>query len=89
MAEIVRVLKQRYPNLKLAYASGKAPLLLWGPYLWADGEKGRRFDDLVYKRDDFREDGTHPTDSGQQAIAGQLVKFFTTDPTAEMWFVRH
>jgi lysophospholipase L1-like esterase len=36
----------------------------------------------VYKRDDFREDGTHPTDSGQQKIAEQLLKFFQTDPTA-------
>lgn len=131
-AEILRMLKRRFPNLKLAYlssrsyagyagtelnpepfayegafavrgliqdqingieslsyATGKAPLLLWGPYLWADGEKGRKAGDLVYKREDYRDDGTHPSDSGRQKIAEQLVKFFTTDPTATGWFLKH
>src|SRR4029077_8873695 len=74
----------------LSYASGKAPLLLWGPYLWADGEKGRKTDDLIYKREDYRDDGTnpHPSELGRQKIAEQLVKFFTTDPTAIGWFVK-
>jgi hypothetical protein len=132
MAEILRMLKQRYPNLKLAYVSsrsyggyasttlnpepyayesaiavrwliqdqskglpslsytaGKAPLLLWGPYLWADGERGRKSDDLVYHREDYRDDGTHPSDCGQQKIASQLLKFFKTDPAARPWFLEH
>ncbi|HEY2573536.1 MAG TPA: hypothetical protein VGH65_05675 [Verrucomicrobiaceae bacterium] len=73
----------------LSYADGKAPLLLWGPYLWADGEKGRKAGDLVYRREDFREDGTHPSDSGRQKVAEQLLRFFTTDPTAAAWFMNH
>jgi hypothetical protein len=130
-AEITRMLKKRFPNLRiiylssrsyagyattelnpepfayesafavrwliedqikgepeLSYADGKAPLLLWGPYLWADGEKGRKTDDLAYKREDYRDDGTHPSDSGRQKIAAQLLKFFTTDATAVGWFVQ-
>ena len=131
-AEILHLLKQRFPNLKLAYlssrsyggyagtplnpepfayesafavrwliqdqikgveslsyAADKVPLLLWGPYLWADGEKGRKAGDLIYKREDFRDDGTHPSDSGRQKIAEHLLKFFTTDPTTVGWFVKH
>ena len=130
MAQLIVMLKKRYPNLRLIYvssrsyggyaattlnpepyayesafavrwliqdqingavsldyAAGKAPLLLWGPYLWADGEKGRKAGDLVYKREDYRDDGTHPSDSGRQKIAEQLAEFFTTDPTAAGWFL--
>ena len=73
---------------KLDYKTGQTPLVLWGPYLWADGEKGRKAGDLIYKREDFRDDGTHPSDSGRQKVAEQLVKFFTTDATASGWFVK-
>ena len=73
----------------LRYTAGKVPLLLWGPYLWANGEKGRNYDDLVYRREDFHDDGTHPSDAGQQKIAEQILKFFKTDPTAKTWFLKH
>ncbi len=132
MAEILRMLKQRFPNLQIAYVSSrtyggyagtplnpepfayesafavrgliqdqiqgveslsyaadKVPLVLWGPYLWADGEKGRKAGDLIYQRADFRDDGTHPSDSGRQKVAEQLLKFFTSDPTTTRWFVKH
>lgn len=136
MGQIVQMLKQRYPNLQLAYFSsrsyggyattelnpepyayesafavrwliqdqikgndlsssdslsysaGKAPLLLWGPYLWADGEKGRQAGDLAFQRSDYRDDGTHPSETGRQKIAEQLLKFFATDPTAVSWFTQ-
>ena len=129
MSQIVRLLKERFPNLQLAYVSsrsyagyattelnpepyayesafavrwliqdqikgneslsysaGKAPVLLWGPYLWADGEKGRQADKLTYLRSDYRDDGTHPSETGRQKIAEQLLKFFSTDPAAKSWF---
>lgn len=70
----------------LSVAGGKAPVLLWGPYLWSDGEKGRQADNLKYEPADFRDDGTHPSPSGQQKVAEQLLHFFTTDPTAKPWF---
>lgn len=73
---------------KMSYADGKVPLVLWGPYLWSDGEKGRKAGDVVYKREDYRDDGTHPSDTGRQKVAEQLVKFFTTDATAKGWFVK-
>src|SRR6476660_7324623 len=31
----------------------KSPILLWGPYLWANGEKGRKAGDLIWKAEDF------------------------------------
>lgn len=66
----------------------KAPLLLWGPYLWADGVKGRRSDDLVWLREDFAGDGTHPSTSGREKVARQLLRFMKTDPTARPWFAK-
>ncbi len=132
---IVRKLKERFPNLRIAYLSsriyagyastrlnpepyayesafavrrlirdqweGKAsrnadpdkpktveePLLLWGPYLWADGVKGRRSDNLVWTRADLAGDGTHPSPSGQRKVAEQLLTFLKTDPTAKGWFL--
>jgi hypothetical protein len=65
----------------------KAPLLLWGPYLWGDGVKPRKADGLVWKREDLGPDGTHPSDSGRQKVADLLLTFFKTDATARPWFV--
>lgn len=64
------------------------PVLLWGPYLWANGNAGRKSDGLVYERADFAGDGTHPSASGSEKVAGQLLTFFKTDPTARSWFVK-
>jgi hypothetical protein len=132
---IVQKLKQRFPNLKVAYLSSRiyagyastplnpepfayesafavrwliqdqidgnreltarpgngpvrAPLLLWGPYLWADGVKGRKTDSLVWRREDLAADGTHPSPTGQLKVAEELLRFFKTDPTAKPWFVK-
>jgi hypothetical protein len=63
------------------------PVVLWGPYLWADGVKGREGDSLVWTRDDFAGDGTHPAGSARQKVAELLLKFFMSDPTAKTWFV--
>lgn len=64
----------------------KAPLLLWGPYLWANGEKGRKLDDLVWKREDLGGDGTHPSPSGRRKVAKLLLDSFKNDPLAKTWF---
>ena len=66
----------------------RAPLLLWGPYLWADGVGGRKLDDLAWTREDFTADGTHPSPAGSRKVARLLQKFFKTDPTATPWFLR-
>ncbi|HKB36281.1 MAG TPA: hypothetical protein VKD72_07490 [Gemmataceae bacterium] len=64
----------------------RAPLLRWGPYLWADGVKGRKVDGLTWERGDLAGDGTHPSESGQRKVAALLLRFFKTAPTAQGWF---
>jgi len=127
--KVLHLLKQRFPNLRIAYlgsriyggyattglnpepyayegafavrhliqkqiagdaelALEKSPLLLWGPYLWSEGEKGRKFDDLKYTKDDFGGDGTHPSNSGREKVAKQLLEFFATSPLAKGWFAQ-
>lgn len=63
-----------------------APWLSWGPYLWANGTT-RRKDGLTYEEGDFAIDGTHPSASGRQKVAGLLLQFFKTDTTAREWFL--
>jgi tetratricopeptide (TPR) repeat protein len=75
-------------QIKGADGAIKSPLLLWGPYLWADGEKGRKTDDLIWKPEDLGPDGTHPSTSGRQKVAELLLKFMKNDPTAKVWFNR-
>jgi hypothetical protein len=71
-------------------ARGKVdvPVLLWGPYLWADGVKGRKSDRLVWNRADLADDGTHPSPSGRQKVAELLLNFLKEDSTAKSWFVK-
>ena len=66
----------------------KAPLLLWGPYLWADGTTPRKSDKLTYVRDDFAADGTHPSEMGRDKVARVMLHFFKTDSLAKPWFVQ-
>lgn len=72
-------------NFDAARGPVKSPLLLWGPYLWADGATPRKADGFLYQKDDFGGDGTHPSSSGQQKVAELLLKFFKSEPTAK-WF---
>lgn len=65
-----------------------APLLLWGPYLWADGITPRQADGLHYLREDLAQDGTHPSQQGRQKVASFMLNFFLTDPLAKPWFAR-
>jgi hypothetical protein len=80
------------PALNYDPAKGevKMPLLLWGPYLWADGITPRKSDGLVWKREDLSErDGTHPSpDSGREKVANLLLTFFKNDPTSHPWFAK-
>jgi hypothetical protein len=78
------------PELNYDPAKGKvvAPWLAWGPYLWADGVKGRK-DGLVLLRADYKEtDGLHPSEAGLQKFVKLLMDFFQTDATARPWFVK-
>jgi hypothetical protein len=64
------------------------PWVAWGPYLWADGTRGRR-DGLKWNCSDFGPDGTHPSALGARKVAGLLVHFFRTSPTTRGWFDSH
>jgi hypothetical protein len=78
------------PKLNYDSARGevKSPIVLWGPYLWADGETPNKENGLAYKREDLRDsDGTHPSDSGREKVAKALLSFFKSDPSARLWFV--
>jgi len=66
----------------------RSPLLLWGPYFWGDGATPRKADGLVWERSDLGPDGTHPSENGRRKVAELLLKFFTEDPLARMWFVK-
>jgi hypothetical protein len=65
-----------------------APVLLWGPYLWADGQVPRKRDGLTWAPEDFHRDGTHPTRRGQLKVANQLLKFFTTNEFGKEVFLQ-
>jgi hypothetical protein len=87
---LIRDQQKGNPELNYEPAKGtvKAPLALWGPYLWADGLTPRKTDGLVWERQDLAGDGTHPSDSGRQKVAEMLLRFFKNDPLAKTWFVR-
>jgi hypothetical protein len=70
----------------LNYTKKLAPLILWGPYLWANGTAPRS-DGVVWNRADFEEDGTHPSQSGESKVAGMLMDFFKNSPYARCWFL--
>jgi hypothetical protein len=65
----------------------RSPVLLWGPYLWTDGAMPSSTG-MSWFREDFVADGVHLSTSGRAKAAAQLVRFFTTNPFAQPWFVR-
>lgn len=64
-----------------------APLLLWGPYIWADGTKARS-DGFAWLPHDVRaSDMTHPETSGREKVAYELLSFMHNDATARPWYL--
>ena len=70
----------------LNYAKKTAPLIVWGPYLWADGSTPRS-DGFVWNRTDFEEDGMHPSQNGESKVAFSLLEFFKNSPYSKCWFM--
>lgn len=77
-------------NYDAAKGEVKAPLVLWGPYLWADGVTPRKSDGLVWLREDLRaNDGTHPSETtGRAKVAKMLLNFVKTSPYAKSWYLK-
>ncbi len=76
------------PDLSHEDDEAVAPLLLWGPYIWADGTSGRS-DGFVWSCNDTRtNEFIHPSDDGMRKIGSQLLAFFKTHPTSRKWFLR-
>ena len=75
-------------NFDPARGPVKAPLALWGPYLWARGDAPRQFDGLTWTQDDVRADQLHPSEAGCKKTTQQLLKFFKTDEGAARWFLQ-
>jgi hypothetical protein len=53
----------------------KSPVLLWGPYFWANG-KHANSDGTMWVEEDFWRDGTHPSRSGVAKVGKILFDFF-------------
>jgi hypothetical protein len=64
------------------------PTVLWGPYLWADGDTPRD-DGLTWLPDDFQaKDGVHPTLSGSFKVAEQMMAVLHGPTAASLWYFR-
>jgi hypothetical protein len=76
------------PELNCDPAKGqvRSPWIAWGPYLWADGVKGRQ-DGLVWLREDLADDGMHPSRQGCDKVAKLLLDFLKRDQTSRVWFL--
>lgn len=66
-------------------ANAVAPWLAWGPYLWADGLNPRS-DGLVWQCSDLSADGTHPSNTGADKVAGMLLNHLLQSPFSRGWF---
>jgi hypothetical protein len=75
-------------NFDPALGEVKAPLVMWGPYLWACGNSPRKLDGMVWSEKDVRADWLHPNEAGAGKITALLLNFFKTDEGASRWFLK-
>lgn len=62
-----------------------APILVWGPYLWADGLTPRS-DGLLWECTNLASDGVHPSASGVEKVGTLLLSNLLASPYARPWF---
>jgi len=76
-------------NYDPKHGAVQAPLVVWGPYLWANGKTPRKSDGLVWNEDDFvTTDHTHPSNSARAKVAGLLLNFYHTNEVASRWYLK-
>lgn len=76
-------------NYDPAHGEVKSPLVVWGPYLWANGTTLRKSDGFAWSLDDFvTSDRTHPDTTARQKVADLLLNFLKTDAGAKGWFIK-
>ncbi len=66
----------------------KAPLVMWGPYLWACGNSPRKFDGLTWTQSDVRTDQLHPNEAGSKKTTALLLNFFKMNEGTSRWFLK-
>ncbi|MBC8046766.1 MAG: SGNH/GDSL hydrolase family protein [Fimbriimonadaceae bacterium] len=66
----------------------KAPMIIWGPYFWTQGNKPRK-DGYYFSPDLAAADGVHPTDAGKQKVARDILDFWAKDPVSQLWFLEN
>lgn len=73
-------------RLRHSGADAPAPVIAWGPYLWANGVTPRS-DGLMYVRGDYLPDGVHPSLGGRAKIAELMIEWLY-EPSQWSWFGR-
>jgi hypothetical protein len=53
--------------------------------LWADGLNPRS-DGLTWQQTDFQNDGTHPSQSGEEKVGAMLLDYMKSSPFTVPWF---
>lgn len=72
-------------NFNPANGAVEAPLLLWGPYLWADGVIPRS-DGLTWVQSDYQSDGVHLSPVGRVKFTAMMNDFLASEPSAVPWY---
>lgn len=74
------------PRLRFTGADAPAPVLAWGPYIWANGTSVRS-DGLSWQIADFESDRIHPNDTGRLKVAQRLMAVLA-DAGVSGWYQR-
>jgi len=75
-------------NFDPARGEVKAPLILWGPYLWACGNSPRKLDGMTWTQNDVRADFLHPNEAGCKKTTALLLNYFKSNEGTRRWFVK-
>ena len=77
------------PELAYEGADAKSPWISWGPYIWADGDTPRLDGFSWLCPEDWKRDGTHPSEAGSDKVAFLLRDHLINDVTAQSWFLEN